>query len=289
MAYLMDYGDDWRDGYVDVVKLVAQRGTVRPSRIGPTMEIRDFVFTLSPEAIDLPLGTGRRLSTSLAAAEAIQLCAGFGMPALTEAAASQVAAYVRDPDGTVHGNYGSRVGLQIVDVVEKLQHDPSSRQAVVQIWNKQLDSSYRDPMPKDIPCTLTLTFGVDKSGALTMSVVMRSSDVWLGLPFDVFQFRQLQRTIAWLLGREIGQYCHHSVSMHAYDHDLAKIGGLAVEVQPRIPSVMPTGIHPPHAADLMPCMIRVLAGVESEMGDPSHAWYNAALGSAYHQTMQQTP
>ncbi len=265
MAELRNYYDDWRGGYLDVVEEVRDRGIVRPSRIGPTMEIRDFVFTLEPEALDLPLGVGRKINTSLAAAEAIQLCAGHGMPRLTEAAASQVASYVRDPDGTVHGNYGARVGWQIVDVVDKLSHDPSSRQAVIQVWDKGLDSRWRDPMPRDIPCTLTITLGMDKISRLTMSVV--------------FQFRQLQRTIAHMLNREIGGYCHHSVSMHLYDYDLAKVAGLGMEYVWTQPQVMPTGLHPSRPEELGPTMIRVLSGLDND--DPSHEWYYAALGSAY--------
>ena len=195
MAYMIDYEDDWREGYVDLVQKVARAGRVRTSRVGVTMEIRDYMFTLAPEALDLPLGVGRKLHTPLAAAEAIQLCAGVGMPRLTEAAAKDVASFVRDPDGTVHGNYGERVDMQIVDVVDKLKAAPDSRQAVIQIWDKNLDGQFRDPMPRDIPCTLTITFGITGDAMLTMSVSMRSSDVWLGIPYDVFQFRQLQRCL----------------------------------------------------------------------------------------------
>jgi thymidylate synthase len=279
MAFMIDYGDDWRSGYFDLVTRVRENGVTKDSRVGFTREIRDFMFTLSPTAIDLPLGVGRKVNTALAAAEAIQLCAGYGMPDLTEAVSKQVGNYVRDANGVVHGNYGTRVDTQIRDVVDKLRAHHRDRQAVVQIWDKTLDSQHRVPMPKDIPCTLTIVFGCDENGDVTMSVTMRSSDVWLGIPYDVFQFRQLHRTVARLLGRYPGEYCHHSVSMHLYDQDLARSRELAIEDDWEQSGEMPIGLWSPGAQMLRNTMLRVLEGKSNEYD--SHAWYHTRLGTAY--------
>lgn len=279
MAFLREYGDDWRKGYLDLVTEVRDRGATKDSRVGFTREIRDFMFTLSPDAMDLPLGVGRKVSTALAAAEAIQLCAGYGMPDLTEAVSKQVANFVRDANGEVHGNYGSRVDTQIGDVVNKLRAHHRDRQAVIQIWDKTLDSRHRDPMPKDIPCTLTITFGVDTHGAVTMSVTMRSSDVWLGIPYDVFQFRQLHKTVSRLLGRSPGEYCHHSVSMHLYDKDLDRSRQLALIDAWETDNALPDGLWAPGASNLRGTMLHVLKGLDNKRD--SHAWYHARLGIAY--------
>lgn len=279
MAFLIDYGDDWRAGYVDLVqRLVKHPERAVDSRVGFTHEITDYVFTLSPEAIDLPLGVGRKINTALAAAEAIQLCAGVAMPDLTEAVAAKVAKFVRDKDGTVHGNYGGRVDAQIIDVVDKLRADPKSRQAIIQIWDAGLDSQYRDPMPKDIPCTISIGFLV-RDGGLQMSVTMRSNDAWLGTPYDVFQFRQLQRTIARQLGRPIGQYVHHAYSMHVYDRDLGAAKQLRVDPAWQPSGELPEGLYAPRAAALPSAMISCLVG--KDLTFPSHEWYHARLGEAY--------
>ncbi len=272
--------DDWREGYVEVVRTVASRGAYSPSRGGATLEIRDMVIDIGSGSHDLPLGTGRRINTSLAAAEAIQLCAGVGMPELTEAVSSQVANFVRDADGTVHGNYGARVGGQIDDVIRKLNNDSSTRQAVIQIWDKNLDSRHRQNMPKDIPCTIAITFGVTTDG-LRMSVVMRSNDVWLGLPFDVFQFRQLQRTIAHQLNIPIATYTHHVVSMHIYQHDLQKVGDLIVDQMWQPKGYMPRGLRCESNGSLARTMYETLRGEPSAIDNPSNAWYYTALGDAY--------
>jgi thymidylate synthase len=281
----MDYDNDWRSGYLSIVRRVSSYpDSFIGSRAGDVREIDDFVFTLTPEAMDLPLGVGRKINTNLAAAEAIQLCAGVGLPTLTEAVAKNVADYVRDPDGTVHGNYGGRVSAQIADVVEKLDADPSSRQAIIQIWDKYVDSPYRQPMPKDIPCTLTLTFRI-RDERLLLSVVMRSSDVWLGLPFDVFQFRQLQRTIAHILGYDIGEYCHHSVSMHLYEKDLERARSLTFDEQWKLADPLPEGLFSPTTPALPGTAFSVLDGMN--LKSRSHQWYHARLGEAW-QKMKET-
>lgn len=281
MAYLIDYEDDWREGYVDLTQKVIRAGARKGSRNGAVAEIRDFMFTLGPGASDLPFGVGRALSSGLAAAEAIQLCAGVAMPQLTESVSASVASYVRDPDGTVHGNYGGRVGLQIVDVIEKLTSDRESRQAVIQIWDRGLDSRHRLPMPKDIPCTLSIVLSITPGTTLTMSVMMRSSDVWLGIPYDVFQFRQLQRTIAHLLGCGLGQYSHHSVSMHAYEKDWTAISELSE--RPHGHTFQPYGLIAGRAKDLPEVMREILAG--RDVSNESHAWYHKCLGAAYATTL----
>lgn len=279
MAFVIDYSDSWRAGYMDLCSRVLRKGEIRESRIGPVAEVRDFVFVLGPQSIDFPIGVNRNAPVALAAAEAIQLCGGHGLPDLTEAVSSKIADFVRDPDGTVHGNYGSRIGLQVVDVVDKLQADPNTRQAVIQIWDKDKDSRHRVPMPKDIPCTIAITFGTSADGSLTMSVVMRSNDVWLGLPFDVFQFRQLQRTVANCLSWDIGEYTHHSISMHAYDRNTAQIRGLKFDRSWIDPDDLPNGLFPSQAAGLMHCMFSILTG-EPQKND-SNAWYQQMLGEAY--------
>jgi len=163
--------------------------------------------------------------------------------------------------------------------VDKLRADPFTRQAVIQVWDRQKDSQHRVPMPKDIPCTLSITFGTEGKRLLTMSVVMRSNDVWLGLPFDVFQFRQLQRTVANCLGWDIGQYCHHDVSMHAYDRNTAQIASLECDDNWTGARVLPDGLHPTQAADLPGCMISILSGEPQE--NYSNQWYQEQLRGAY--------
>lgn len=85
---------------------------------------------------------------------------------------------------TMNGAYGKPFVEQLVNVVETLRRDRESRQAVMTIWQ-------RNPKPsKDIPCTVAMQWLI-RDGMLHCNVFMRSQDVWLGLPYDLFSFSMM--------------------------------------------------------------------------------------------------
>lgn len=94
-----------------------------------------------------------------------------------------------------------------------LQTDPSTRRAVMGLYSPELDLGADK---KDIPCTLTLQFIVRRH-ELDLIVSMRSNDLWLGFPNDVFCFCVLQCWMASHLGIGIGTYYHLAGSMHLYE------------------------------------------------------------------------
>jgi thymidylate synthase len=128
--------------------------------------------------------------------------------------------YESDPDDgkTVWGAYGPRLfnmrdGInQITQVRNLLAANPSSRKAVVQLFNAE-DISKKHA---DVPCTCTLQFLIRQSG-LDMFVSMRSNDAYKGLPHDIFAFTMLQELLARDLGVPLGRYKHAAGSLHLYD------------------------------------------------------------------------
>ena len=104
-------------------------------------------------------------------------------------------------------------------VVNLLKSTPNSRQAVIHI--KEPRDVIKRPT-KDLNCTLTLQFLI-RENKLDMIVNMRSNDIWLGLPYDVFNFTCMQIQMAMELGVDIGTYYHNAASLHLYKHDLEKI------------------------------------------------------------------
>jgi len=116
----------------------------------------------------------------------------------------------------VYGGYGPRLfgqrGYdQVRNVIELLRSRPTSRRAVIQIFDAQDIAAIH----KEIPCTTTLQFFVRKE-RLDMVTTMRSNDAYLGLPHDVFCFTMLQEIIARSLDRDIGIYRHFAGSLHLY-------------------------------------------------------------------------
>ncbi|MBZ5563959.1 MAG: thymidylate synthase [Acidobacteriia bacterium] len=125
--------------------------------------------------------------------------------------------YADDADGDeISGGYGPRLfnwrGLnQVEKVTDVLRSKPDSRQAVIQLF----DAGDLHRGHKSIPCTGTLQFLL-RGGALHMFASMRSNDVFLGLPHDVFCFTMLQEIIASELCVELGTYKQAVGSLHLY-------------------------------------------------------------------------
>jgi thymidylate synthase len=120
-------------------------------------------------------------------------------------------------EGRLQGAYGPRMRNwrgevdQLAHVRRLLAGDPDSRQAVIQLYDPQRDTRGH----RDVPCTLNYRFFI-RSGRLEMHTTMRSNDVWLGLPYDVFTATILHELMAGWLGVELGAYHHHVDSLHLY-------------------------------------------------------------------------
>ena len=120
-------------------------------------------------------------------------------------------------DGFIWGGYGPRLldfdGVNQLDfVIDKLRGNPSSRQAVIQLYDHE--DAIGDHL--DIPCTCVLQYFV-REGHLSAVVYMRSNDAYYGLPHDVFAFTFLQELIARSIGIPLGSYIHVAGSFHVYE------------------------------------------------------------------------
>lgn len=129
--------------------------------------------------------------------------------------------YAKDTeDGlTIYGGYGPRLlnargkYNQIENVIKLLQERPTSRKAVIQLFDaKDISDDH-----KEIPCTCSLQFFI-RDGKLHMMTHMRSNDAFWGLPHDIFAFTMLQEIIAGELAVDLGEYRHSVGSMHLYDN-----------------------------------------------------------------------
>jgi thymidylate synthase len=89
-----------------------------------------------------------------------------------------------DDGETFFGAYGPKIRNQLGSVIRCLEMDRDSRQAVINIWREN------PPVSKDIPCTLSAQFLI-RDNKLHCIDTMRSNDVWLGFPYDVFNFSML--------------------------------------------------------------------------------------------------
>lgn len=202
--------------YPKLVDFVRQYGTSRFTRGQKTRDVGMVIVQLNEASDALPVACGRNLKPAIGAVEAVQLVGGFQDADLV-CRVSEHFKQFRETENGFHGAYGARVHEQVACATHKILQDPGTRQAIVTLWDPWLDNL---PDKKDYPCTVSLQFQLGVDLRLEMNVLMRSNDVWLGFPYDVFQFTQLQQTVAAALGAEPGTYTHTTWSLHMYERDV---------------------------------------------------------------------
>lgn len=129
------------------------------------------------------------------------------------------------PDGELGPIYGVQwrgMGAcqtdQLAQVVEGLKTDPYSRRHVVSSW-----------IPDDIddmalpPCHTMFQFNMDMDRNLYCSLYMRSGDMFLGVPFNIFEYGVLAHMIAKLVGAEARELSVYIANAHIYDNHIEQV------------------------------------------------------------------
>jgi len=154
----------------------------------------------------------RKLSYRFMAAEAAWMLSGDNR--VSSISKYCKAIYKFSDDGIFFfGAYGPKIIDQISYAADCLRNDIHSRQAVINIWRE-------NPRPsKDVPCTLSLQFLI-RDGAIHTIATMRSQDVWLGLPYDFFNFTAVTSAVALMLREayypKLGKLSINAGSRHLY-------------------------------------------------------------------------
>ena len=167
--------------WIGLIRDVMQGDLVAP-RGKATLELPQSTIAVSTLQPVLTLET-RKLNYRFMAAEALWILSGRNtLEELTEINPRMVE--FSDDGVTLAGAYGPPFRAQVDYVVDKLIEDRSSRQAGLTIWKPN------PPVSKDIPCTVAIWFQL-RQGKLNTHVFMRSNDVWLGTPYDLFTFSMM--------------------------------------------------------------------------------------------------
>lgn len=216
---------------------VFDRGELLKSRAGSCVELVGWQGRLTDVERNVLLSAERAIDPAYGCAELLWYLSGQRSVEMMCAYAPSYKRFANPQvsDGLAMGAYGHRwrhnpgfeaatdcgdpdAGLSDqLDAVERLlRAKPETRQAVVTMWDSAdlvhaIHGEYND-----LPCTVCLQF-LMRGGRLHCSAYMRSNDLWLGMPYDVFCFTSLQRVLANRLGVEPGEYVHSVGSLHAYE------------------------------------------------------------------------
>lgn len=172
----------------------------------------------------LPLAGNRTIYPKVAAAELAWQLQGTKDPDFIMKHAPKVWGKFIE-DGVIENAYGHRwmqhFGRdQISDAISLLATDPSSRQAHISTWDSARDGSNKpDYCHKNVPCITDLTINIINN-KLNIAVNMRSSDVYVGLPYDLLAYALLLDAFATSLNCDRGYLSFHLANAHIYGPQL---------------------------------------------------------------------
>lgn len=147
-------------------------------------------------------------------------------------------------DGEVfHGAYGYRLRRaqgfdQIFNAIELLRKEPSTRRAVLQIWDARLDLGMQS---RDIPCNDLLMLDI-RDERLNMAICCRSNDaLWGAYGANAVQFSVLQEFIARAIDVQVGTMTQISRSFHVYNEreDFTKLADTTEYINPYASTIRP--------------------------------------------------
>lgn len=126
-----------------------------------------------------------------------------------------------DDGVTLNGAYGHRWRAQFdtdqIDwVIGHLKNDPTSRRAVIGMWDPTSDPWTVSDGGKDVPCNTTIYFRT-VGGKLTMTVCCRSNDIiWGCYGANAVHMSYLHELVALGVGLPMGAYYQVSNNWHVY-------------------------------------------------------------------------
>lgn len=167
------------EAWVSSMAEVVQYGDFQSPRGIPTAEILNQSISFD---MNYPVcyHQHRKLSYTFMAAEAYWITSGSMFVEDIKPYNKHITNF-SDDDYIFNGAYGPKFTAQVEFVINTLLKDPTSRQAVMTIW---VPNPIRT---KDYPCTVSLQFLIRNQKIHTI-VNMRSNDLWLGRPYDIFNF-----------------------------------------------------------------------------------------------------
>lgn len=167
----------------------------------------------------LPVIDMRRLFPRTAAAELAWFVNGTQDIAFLHQLGVRIWDKFQEPDGTVEAAYGYRWRQhfrrdQLLMAMETLRENPTDRRIWVSTWDPAVDGLGRPS--RNAPCPVGFSLSV-VGGMLNSTYVLRSSDVFVGLPYDVMNQSLLMDTVAAELGLGVGTLQVSIAHPHLYD------------------------------------------------------------------------
>ncbi|TSC82716.1 MAG: thymidylate synthase [Parcubacteria group bacterium Gr01-1014_19] len=223
--------------YLDTMKDVLENGDPRPDRTGVGNRA-SWVRVLRFDFADgFPIVTTKFVPFKLVKAELLWFLTGSSNVKELQALGCHIwdanaeAPYWKpkakfDGDlGRIYGvqwrkwrSYGGIEIDQLGEVIERIKKDPFDRRLVVTAWNPAELGLMALP-----PCHMIFQFDVSSKGELSLNMVQRSCDMFLGVPFNISSYALLLAMVAQVTGLKPKEVVVTLNNAHIYNNHVDQV------------------------------------------------------------------
>jgi thymidylate synthase len=218
------YGNNINDVYLDALNKVTTSNLEHSeSRVGSTLDFGPSYFEFHEPKNQILTLRNRNYNPYFAIMEAAWILSGDNSLQPLKKILGNYEKY-SDDGKTLNGAYGFRIRKkfgfdQLNAAISSLKKSPNTRRVSISLYSPE-DLLNEESL--DLPCNTTLFLKIKKS-KLDLTVINRSNDLFLGIPYNVFVFNCIQKYIAHHLEVEIGTQRHYTDCLHVYCKDIEKI------------------------------------------------------------------
>ncbi|MDC4661969.1 thymidylate synthase [Acinetobacter baumannii] len=222
IKFMLIFNDSFNISYFKAFQAAQLVSEIEVTRNGNAKVLGQATFRIQPHDPRLCFLKGRNLNYKFAFVESAWILEGRNDLDILSKYISSYSQY-SDDNKTLNGAYGYRLRYyfnqdQIEGAICHLQKNPESRRVVLQIYS--VDDLQKNS--KDIPCNTNLYLKVSNN-SLDLTVVNRSNDLYLGIPYNIFVFGILQKYIAHRLDLRVGIQTQITDNLHLYEKDFKKV------------------------------------------------------------------
>ena len=116
--------------------------------------------------------------------------------------------------------YGQRIfnyedSINQIDkfIIPLLRKDKTTRRALISLWNPRIDSNIFN---KEVPSIVDVFF-VKEDNKVNVTAIIRSNNVFFGMPANLYQIYLLQEYVSQRLGIEMGMMTLFLLSAHIFE------------------------------------------------------------------------